>query len=358
MVALTTLVVCASCVAGGVAVVGDKVFGIDDVNHRRRAESRCQRVLHGLGGRGGPAQGRTCAAHRARLVKGDVPPFQDNVPDLVRRLRDQGLSHVVVPTVAPVGSGVRMSVVIYLAGDGTIVKTFTRNGRPDAMGTLAREVAAEVRGWLGEPSPVVPEVASAFQPTAEALGVLLAGPAVQRTPGQAGLARTGRDRCWSRSWLMQPGVRRGARRTGTSAIPSSTRLTPAPELVIRAQDALGEAQRQGGDLEEVLLGLAQAKHMTGRPDEAVAVSSPGTRSAPPTTTARCGCLATSTSARGRTRGRARAAPARLGRDSPELRQLPVARHGACTTKHGMTRRWQAFERLAVLAVRQPVEVTR
>ena len=38
---------------------------------------------------------------RVRLVSSDVPPFKDDVPALVASMKDQGLTYVVVPTVAP-----------------------------------------------------------------------------------------------------------------------------------------------------------------------------------------------------------------------------------------------------------------
>ena len=267
MVAVTTIVVCASCVAGGVAVVGDKVSA-----STTPVIAVVPRVDEGASGTTSAGAADLLEAGlapltRARLVKGDVPPFQDDVADLVKRLRDQGLSHVVIPTVAPFGSGVRMSVGIYLARDGTIVRTFTRHGRREAMATLARDVAGQIRGWLGEPSPVLPEIVATFQPSPEALELYSQARQYSERPDKPGSlehARTLLEDVVS----MQPAYAEAHAELARVLLLQYT-ATPAPELVIRAQDALVEAQRQGGDLEEVLLGLALAKQMTGRPGEAV-----------------------------------------------------------------------------------------
>ena len=268
MVAVTTIVVCASCVAGGVAVVGDKVSAsttpviavvprVDDGAAGTVSAGAADLLEAGL-----------APLTRARLVKGDVPPFRDNVPDLVKRLRDQGLSHVVIPTVSAFGgSGVRMSVGVYLARDGTIVKTFTRHGSRDAMATLARDVAAQIRGWLGEPTPVLPEITSTFQPSPEALEQYSQARHYSERPDRPGALEQARN-LLEEVVSMQPAYAE-AHAELARVLFLQYSLTPAPELVIRAQDALVEAQRHGGDLEEVLFGLAMAKQMTGRPDEAV-----------------------------------------------------------------------------------------
>jgi serine/threonine protein kinase/Flp pilus assembly protein TadD len=169
MMATTTLVVCASCVAGGVALVGDKVSAsspLPIIAVVPRVDDDASDTVSA--GAADLLRKELEPLTRARLAQGEVPSFEGSVPDLVKRLRDEGLSHVVIPTVVRLGSSVRMSVVIYRMRDGLLQRTFTRHGRSDAMQTLARDVASEVRAWLGEPSPVPAAVTTTYQPSPEA----------------------------------------------------------------------------------------------------------------------------------------------------------------------------------------------
>jgi tetratricopeptide (TPR) repeat protein/predicted Ser/Thr protein kinase len=268
MMATTTLVVCASCVAGGVALVGDKVAAsspLPIIAVIPRVDADAAATVSA--GAADLLREGLEPLTRARLAKGDVPSFEGSLPDLVNRLRDQGLSHVVIPTVAPFGSGVRMSAVIYRATDGAILTTFTRHGQREARDALVREVASLVRAWLGEPSAVLPEVTTTFQPTSEAFELYSQARHYSGRPDQPGSLATARS-LLEKVVQLEPGYAAAHAEIGRVLLLQYLE-SPAPELVIMAQNALSEAQRVGGDDEDVLLGLAMAKQMTGRRDEAV-----------------------------------------------------------------------------------------
>ena len=237
---MTTLVVCASCVAGGLAVVGDKVRR-RRADHRRRAESRCRRVLHGLGWRGGPAQGRTRPAHpgAAGQGRGAALPGQ--------RAR-------------PRQAAARPGPVARRGSDGRAC----RFGGPHERGHLPgprrdhREDLhpswpsrchghAGSRGGRAGPDLArrtlarVP-IATAFQPTRRPSSCT-------HRPGSTANVRTNRAR-WACAIAAGAGrddaarVRRGARRTGGVLFPEYS-VTPAPELVIRARIAFGGGAATG-----------------------------------------------------------------------------------------------------------------
>ncbi len=266
VLATTLLIVASSCIGGGIALFGDApptstrtiavVSRIDDAASKTVSAGAADLLKQALG-----------PLRRARLVAGDVPAFHGGIRELVARLRDQGLSHVVIPTVAPFGSGVRMSVVVHRARDGSTVKTITRHGRADAMATLAREVAAELRAWLGETEAVLPEVATLVQPTPEAFELYSEARQYAARPDRPGNL----DHAVSllrQAVRLQPEFALAHAELGRVLLLQYVQR-PAPELVINAQDALVEAQRHGGDAEDVLLGLAMAKQMTGRRAEAI-----------------------------------------------------------------------------------------
>jgi tetratricopeptide (TPR) repeat protein len=268
MLAVPGLIVASSCLGGGLSLVGDKVVAASPVPIIAvvpRIDASASATVSA--GAADLVRAGLSPLTRARLVEGEVPVLQEDVPDLVSRLRDQGLSHVVIPTVAPFGSGVRMSVVIYLARNGQAVKTFTRHGRVEAMGTLAREVAGQVRAWLGEPNAVLPEIATTFQPTPEALELYSQARQYSSRPDKPGALVHARA-LLERVIQVQPDFAQAHAELGRVLLQQYLQA-PAPELVIAAQDAMVEAQRQGADLEEVQLALAVAKQMTGRREEAI-----------------------------------------------------------------------------------------
>ncbi len=255
-----------SCIGSGMALYGDTstpmvptlavVARVDDAASKTGSAGAADLLRQALG-----------PLDAARLVEGDVPTYSAGLPDLVARLRDQGLSHVVIPTVAPFGSGVRMSVVVYHARDGQALKTITRHGRIEEMTSLARDVAMELRAWLGEPDTVLPEIATPVQPTPEVLARYSEARVYASRPDKPGHLDNARL-LLEQAVRLQPEFALAHAELGRVLLLKYLE-SPAPELVIAAQDALGEAQRHGGDLEEVLLGLAMAKQMTGRRDEAI-----------------------------------------------------------------------------------------
>lgn len=266
VLATTTLVVSASCVAGGVALRGDsRVPTVPIIAVVPRVDDASASTLSA--GAADMLRDSLPPLTRARLATGDIPAYRADLADLFKQLRSKGLTHAVIPTVAPFGSAVRMSVMVYRARDGLVEKTFTKHGRPENMQMLARDVAAQVRAWLGEPSPVLPEVVPSFQPSPQVLALYSQARQHSERPDQPGALKRARDQL-EKVIQMEPAYAAAHAELGRVLLLQYLE-TPAPELVIRAQDALVEAQRQGGDTADVLLGLARAKQMTGKRDDAV-----------------------------------------------------------------------------------------
>lgn len=169
--AITALLVGGGCVTGGLAIVrGDRgpvapgtpvlavvprVDAASASSTSAAAADLLRQALRPLG--------------RARLVTSDVPALTDDTATLVEALKDEGLSHVLVPTVATMRSTIRLSVAVLRASDGAVVHTATRFGAPDALPHLAALVAGDVRTWLGEGAAARPQT-PAFAPTALSLG--------------------------------------------------------------------------------------------------------------------------------------------------------------------------------------------
>ncbi len=106
---------------------------------------------------------------RARLVSADVPSLTTDVDDLVTTLRAEGISYVLVPTVATMRSTARLSVAVLRASDGTVVHTATRYGDPAALARLVTGVAGDIRVWLGE-AAAPRETGAVFEPSALSIG--------------------------------------------------------------------------------------------------------------------------------------------------------------------------------------------
>jgi tetratricopeptide (TPR) repeat protein/tRNA A-37 threonylcarbamoyl transferase component Bud32 len=106
---------------------------------------------------------------RARLVTAEVPALTADVHGLVEALKDQGLTHVLVPTVATMRSSARLSVAVLKASDGSLVHTTTRFGPPGDLGRLAADAARDLKVWLGEASAPM-AAAPAVQPSMLSLG--------------------------------------------------------------------------------------------------------------------------------------------------------------------------------------------
>ena len=310
-------------------------LGLDDADHCRRAESRCRRVLYGLGWRSGSAQGRTRAAHQGTTGQGRGAALPG------QRARPRQAAARSGPVARPGSNGRAFRFGGphergHLPGPGRDHRedhhpswparchghAGSRGGRSGA--DLARRTLTRVaRGRAGVPAePGGPRV-------------LLAGPAVQRAPGPAGLARTGAIAAGAGRGDAA-GVRRGARRTGESAAPAVFGHSCA-----RARDQ-GPGCTRGG--------AATGRRPRGRAPRSSPWSSrsPAAPTRPcrtctacsikaPTATGRCDCLAASTSRVGAPRPGSTCSgePSGFARASPTTG--PWVRR--CTGRGGMTRRW-------------------
>lgn len=170
--ALTALLVGGGCVTGGLAIVrGDRgtrrpsgvpliavVPRVDAAAATSTSAAAADFLRQSLGTLG-----------KARLVSSEVPAYTADTATLVAALKDEGLSHVLVPTVATMRSTTRLSVAVLRASDGAVVYTATRFGSPNELAQLAAGVASDVKGWLGEATAIRRE-APAFQPTPLSLG--------------------------------------------------------------------------------------------------------------------------------------------------------------------------------------------
>ncbi len=169
--ALTAMLVGAVCVTGGFALVHDReapsgtglpviavVPRVDAASASSPSAAAADLLRQSLG-----------TLTRARLVSSDVPPYTDDVATLVAALKDDGLSHVLIPTVATMRSTTRLSVAVHRASDGRVVHTATRLGAPDAIGRLASAVAGDLKVWLGEASAPV-STPPGFEPSILSLG--------------------------------------------------------------------------------------------------------------------------------------------------------------------------------------------
>ena len=87
---------------------------------------------------------------RVRLATGEVPALKGTDAALIRELADEGLTHVLVPTVSSTGSGLRLSIKVLRVSDGTVVHSTTRYGAGTALPALAAEAAADLKTWFGE----------------------------------------------------------------------------------------------------------------------------------------------------------------------------------------------------------------
>lgn len=106
---------------------------------------------------------------RARLVSTEVPALTSDVATLVTQLKDQGLTHVLVPTVATMRSTSKLSVAVLRASDGGVVHTTTRYGPPGDLPRLAADAAGDLKVWLGEVA-APRAVAPGMQPSMLSLG--------------------------------------------------------------------------------------------------------------------------------------------------------------------------------------------
>ena len=172
MLTLTALLVGCGCVTGGLAIVrGERgspgtsdrpvlavVPRVDAAAAASTSAAAADLLRQSLSG-----------LTRARLVSSDVPALTDDTASLVAALEDEGLSHVLVPTVATLRSTTRLSVAVLRAGDGIVVHTATRYGSPDALAELTADVAGDVKSWLGE-SSAGRKTSPAFEPSPLSLG--------------------------------------------------------------------------------------------------------------------------------------------------------------------------------------------
>ncbi len=205
---------------------------------------------------------------RARLVQGETPAWSGTVAEYLHEVRDEGLTHVLVPTVSSAGSGIRFSLAIRRARDGAVVHTITRLGRADALATLAAQVAAEFRRWLEEPDALVVAPSQSYQPTARSVERYdEARRYVERADRKGALAAA---RTLLEAVLEEEPDFAAARAELGRVLLLQYRERPSPDLIVHAQGAVVRARLQEPDLREARIGYASVLQAIGRRDEAIA----------------------------------------------------------------------------------------
>jgi serine/threonine protein kinase/tetratricopeptide (TPR) repeat protein len=263
------MIVGAGCVSSGMALVGDAGRRAFPVSHPVLA------VVTRVDAASAPSLSAAAAdlvrnalrpLVRARLVSSDVPALREDTPQLIKSLADKGLSHVLVPTVASAGSGVRLSVAILRADTGQVVHTATRYGRSDALAELSKDVAIELREWFGEAQP-----RRTGSPVKEPGAAALAQYSQARqyserpdVPGNLARARVLLER------VVQAAPQFAAAHAELGRVLLLThRDAPAPELLVHAQAAVMEAVALQPEAPEARVSLAIILNATGKRAQAI-----------------------------------------------------------------------------------------
>ncbi len=201
---------------------------------------------------------------KSRLVAGEVPPLTSDMSALVEALRFEGLTHVLVPTVSPIGPDVKVSVALLRARDGTVLVTATRTGSPDELETLTRNVADELREWLGEAKRQQP--ASLPQLSVRSAAEYSEARRYLERPDRANVLTHARS-------LLESVTRRDA--TYAPAFAELSRVLilqyderPDPVLLVQARNAADRAILLQPTLPEARVALANVFTATGRPADA------------------------------------------------------------------------------------------
>ena len=202
----------------------------------------------------------------ARLVTGSVASLKGTDAELMEELKHQGLTHVVIPSVASMGPRVRVSASVLRASDLGIERTATRYGPKGELARLCSEVAYELRtAWLGEVSaqPTPP----AYEPSSLSLGQYSQARRYAERADIPGHLETARD-------LLQQVVARESAFTAAHAelgrvLYLMYREDPSPALLAQAVASVEMAVRQDPSVPEARIALAVLLQARGRRTDAI-----------------------------------------------------------------------------------------
>lgn len=267
--ATTTLVVVGGCMSAGVGMFGDpSVVSL----------SAASRPVLGVVTRIDAASANSLSAvaadlvrqaiapvKRARLVSRSFATAETSEQGIVEAVRHEGLTYVIVPSVATTGSRVRVSVMVLRAADGRLVRTITRFGSEGEVARLCREASDEIRWWLGE--GVQPPTRQQYEPTTLSLAQYSEARRYTSRPDQKGSLERARDLLME-VILREPGFTAAHAQLGRVYY-LMYRERPEPLLIAHALESVLTAVNQDPDLAETRIALATVHQMRGRRAEAL-----------------------------------------------------------------------------------------